>query len=364
MNPRQKPCDIFLDSGAFAAWNRGETLDVRSYIQYIIAHEKLFGQYANLDVMPGNGITPMAAAEGSYDNLKRMTDKGLSPLPVYHHGEPLKWLDTLVKDGWHYIGLGGMAALKPEVKVQWLDQIFSLTTDKNGWPLLMFHGFGLTHPTLITRYPWYSVDSSTWSMFPGYGPILVPHCLADGKFDFTREPTAVVLSGNEQQSARANAMQYQNLTERERAPVDAWFAYVGIEITEARYKAGPRRRAMLAYFNGLQRAMKGVRFKHRKGLIVDAITAGLPSAHPIPWTLQIYHATAIGNKEFSSDLNSAGAEHRLISYYETRKRSSRELEQYVTEGIIGEYAKQRAKPNWEGEAYLNQRRMGIKDRFK
>lgn len=362
-----------LDSGAFAAWNRKETLDCKQYIEYVKSHKDLLAAYVNLDVMPGPGVSHEQAANGSHKNLMRMRDAGLDPMPVYHHGEGLDWLESLLMDDEPYIGLGGMAALKPEVKVKWLDQIFTLLTDKNGKPLVKVHGFGLTHPTLVMRYPWYSVDSSTWSMFPGYGPILVPQFDdEDGEPNFLAEPSSVVLSGNVQQSSRANAMQYQALTPTAQAMVDHWLRYVssatgewGIDFAEYRYKAGPRRRAMLVYFAGLARALRGVHFKHRLGLISQGAFERRAEDKPLkPWDLTIYHATAVSNKEFNHDLNVVGAGSRLISYYETRKRSYNEIKQYVTQGMIGEYAKQRAKPNWEGEAYLNQRRMGIKERFK
>jgi hypothetical protein len=45
----------------------------------------------------------------------------------------------------------------------WLDRIWEKhLVDGAGRPKVKVHGFGLTTMALVERYPWYSVDSSSW----------------------------------------------------------------------------------------------------------------------------------------------------------------------------------------------------------
>jgi uncharacterized protein Usg len=56
--------------------------------------------------------------------------------------------------------------------MKWLDRLWgNILTDKKGRPLIKVHGFGLTTASLMTRYPWYSVDSTSWLMAAASGSI-------------------------------------------------------------------------------------------------------------------------------------------------------------------------------------------------
>src|SRR5262245_30767441 len=48
-----EPIRLFLDSGAYSAWKKGETIDVRDYIKFVREAEPCLTVYANLDVIPG-----------------------------------------------------------------------------------------------------------------------------------------------------------------------------------------------------------------------------------------------------------------------------------------------------------------------
>ncbi len=51
-------------------------------------------------------------------------------------------------------------------------------------PRVRTHGFAMTSLLLITRYPWWSVDSSSWVKLGAYGFVYIPR-MKGGKFDFT-----------------------------------------------------------------------------------------------------------------------------------------------------------------------------------
>jgi hypothetical protein len=74
---------IFLDSGAYTAFNKGLEIDVHEYSKFVVQYGHLFDVVASLDVK-GN-------PEKSWENQKIMESYGLNPLPAYHVGEELKW---------------------------------------------------------------------------------------------------------------------------------------------------------------------------------------------------------------------------------------------------------------------------------
>ena len=173
--------DLFLDSGAFSAFTQKIEIDINKYIQFIKKHKKYIDVYANLDVI-GN-------AEATYRNQKIMEEKGLHPIPVFHATkEPLLWLKKYVDEGYSYIAIGGMAGGDISVKQIYpvLDEVFNdILTDSKGIPKVKIHGFGLTSLKLMLRYPWYSVDSTSWIITGCLGSINVP-CFESGKYVYNK----------------------------------------------------------------------------------------------------------------------------------------------------------------------------------
>lgn len=138
---------IFLDSGAFSALTLNKPIILRNYIRYIKRYKVKL--YASLDVIGD----PVKTAE----NDSIMINEGLNPIPTFHMGESIEWLDKIIDR--EYIALGNMVQSQ-NIEV-WLDNVFNYVYKKN--PNIKIHGFGLTNPNLILKYPWYSIDSSTWA---------------------------------------------------------------------------------------------------------------------------------------------------------------------------------------------------------
>lgn len=151
---------LFLDSGAFSAKSQGVKIDIYKYIEFIKKYKKHIEVYANLDVI--------GDAEASLDNQKIMEAAGLSPLPCFHYGEPFKYLKYYIKN-YNYIALGGMVGASSEIS-NWLDLLFSDYIPMN----TKVHGFGMTNLKLMLRFPWFSVDSSSWCITGRMGSIYVP----------------------------------------------------------------------------------------------------------------------------------------------------------------------------------------------
>ena len=169
--------DLFLDSGAYSAWTQGVEIDIHEYIKFIKEHKDLLTIYTNLDVLPKVGDDQAGlkkSAELTLENQKIMEGEGLTPLPVFHVGQPFSFLEYYV-DNYDYLGLGAMVGKPKSTLIPWLDSCFSdFICDGEGMPKIKIHGFGITALDMLFRYPWYSVDSTSWVMTGRMGSVYIP----------------------------------------------------------------------------------------------------------------------------------------------------------------------------------------------
>ncbi len=175
-----KNCSFFLDSGAYSflqnTQSKVQNIDQYffNYINFIKQYKNNIDLYANLDVISRSDFTK--SAELSFLNWKIMKKEGLDPIPVLHYGENGKWLQKYLDAGCSYIALGGFANCITKNKyVIWADKIWkNILTDEKNMPIVKVHGFGITSVPIIFRYPWYSVDSTSWRMTADYGAVYIP----------------------------------------------------------------------------------------------------------------------------------------------------------------------------------------------
>lgn len=156
---------VFLDSGAFSAFTKGAQIRVEEYAAFIHKNKDIVHLAANLDDLHKR-------EQMTWDNQKALESLGLKIVPVFHTRENPSWLKKYMDAGYDYLALGGMV---PESKAwlkNWLDDIWSsYLVDGKGRPRIKIHGFGLTTFDLMLRYPWYSVDSTSWVLAGRYGLI-------------------------------------------------------------------------------------------------------------------------------------------------------------------------------------------------
>ena len=163
---RRDKTKVFLDSGAFSAFTAGVTIDLDEYCAYIKRNADIIEVASVLDAIGDPYAT--------WQNQVAMEKQGVQALPCYHYGEDPRYLQHYVAN-YPYITLGGMVPINKEQLGYWLDDIWDkyLTTPA-GLPKVKVHGFGLTRVSLMERYPWYSVDSSSWVQSAGNGGIMIP----------------------------------------------------------------------------------------------------------------------------------------------------------------------------------------------
>lgn len=154
---------LFMDSGAFSVWKQGGALDLGSYMEYLRTWKDLIHVYAALDVI--------GSAEGSFENYLRMRDAGLDPIPCFHHGEPLAWLEKYVEAGATYIGLGAVAKASQAARFAFFREVFQRYPDP---AKVGFHGFGITAGPMLLSFPWKSCDSTAAVMTAAFGTMITP----------------------------------------------------------------------------------------------------------------------------------------------------------------------------------------------
>ena len=222
---------FFLDSGAYSAWSRGTVIDIDEYMEFIRANSDLLEVYASLDVIPGapgRAATTTErdeAAEQSWANYLYMVKDGLSPLPVYHYGEHRRFLDRMIESGCPYIGIGGLVGIPGASRRLWLDGVFHHITNDAGFPIVKTHGFGMTAVPLIFRYPWYSIDSTTWIKITASGSVYLP-AMRDGEFVFDTVPMTVSVS-NRNPKQGEGGKHANTMASGMRAILERWLAFCG-----------------------------------------------------------------------------------------------------------------------------------------
>lgn len=166
-------CHIAMDSSAFSFQQftrkgrveniekyRAKTID--QYIEFVHAESKKWDFYFNFDYR--------IHAPTVYKMQKFLEKHGLRPAPVFHGDDGLDWLRKYIDEGHKVIGIGAAPHIRRtwEMKRFYLDQVFELT-EKAG---VLCHGLAFTSMSLAFSYPWYSVDSSTWSRFAAFGQVV------------------------------------------------------------------------------------------------------------------------------------------------------------------------------------------------
>lgn len=196
----------FLDSGSFTLvskakqyykehggdkWAYYSTAEARQYLDdyatFVKKYQIGIDLYANVDVIGNPELT--------WRNQRYLEKRhGLNPVPVVHHGTDLSWLQRYLDGGYELIALGGLVGKDFEESRPWVTGCFDLVCDNpKRLPTVKFHGFGVTSYKSLWHFPWWSVDSASWTKVGAYGNILVPH-KRGGRFVFSEDPYVIAVS--------------------------------------------------------------------------------------------------------------------------------------------------------------------------
>ncbi len=359
--------EMMLDSGAFGAWTRGESIDVEDYIAFVREYGDLFHSVVNLDVIPGDfgrKKTPRDvdfAAEASYENLQAMKEAGIPAVPVFHQGEEWRHLFRLLDDGEPYIGISPSGD-SISMSHGWFDDVFDRITDSSGMPYVKTHGFGVTAVPVLRKYPWYSFDSVTWVIKSGYGCIFVPP-LKDGldsEYNYDANPISVWVTGaprkNDRYEMQEQGLAYQRMARR------FIETEVGTTMHHLRYDPYVRMETMAMYYQKLSRLLVQKPYQKNGTLFPANRTDAVPSW---PMKKAIFAVGPTGNVRRSAILNRLGIRERLLSYFDLRDAEPWEIIAYAKYGAVKAPGKRRELKfkNWPRPEYWNRKRILHAERF-
>lgn len=215
--------NLFLDSGAFTAFTKKETIPPELYAEFVQSSRSMWTVCSSLDVI-GSGEE---AAQASYDMFHHLRKLGADVIPVFHVREPDHWLERYLAEGHEYLAIGGMVPETSGWLRERLDGLWgTVLTNDDGTARAKVHGFGLTTLSLMFRYPWHSVDSTSWLMTGVYGACVIP--TTDRPSGIRR----VFFSADSPQARKVDGWHYHSLTlvpdDPRRLAVDAVLARFGV----------------------------------------------------------------------------------------------------------------------------------------
>jgi hypothetical protein len=155
--------ELLVDSGAFSVHRLGKTIPLEEYVDFIKELNALGEVYGfiQLDVI-GN-------KEGTRNNLKRMIDLGVRPMPVLTSDMDASEMSELVKVNEKICVAGGVSKFPGSedwIKLRYLEA-FKQSEEK-----AKIHGLGYVKWPEMLQLPLASVDSSSFSAGARYGLLM------------------------------------------------------------------------------------------------------------------------------------------------------------------------------------------------
>lgn len=245
---KERNCSMFLDSGAFSAYWCDLEIDIDRYAEYINKTSDYWDVVANLDIIGGS-------EQANWDNMKALESNGCKVCPVYHTGEDMRWL-TKMMDNYEYILLGGLVMSRKMVQRS-LDRVFRYISNPDGTAKVKAHGFGLTQMDMVFRYPWASVDSTSWMLSAGFGSCVL--------YDGTTQFIQIYFSDDSPQAKMYGSRHYDRLSPPKQMAVERLIEPSGVTLQQLRESYAGRRVLNLYSYQQLE-LMEEPRFK---GAILD-----------------------------------------------------------------------------------------------
>lgn len=245
---------LAIDSGAHSLYNhvikriygKGQRYSVNDYWksdqfqEYVEHYAKFLKSYQDTDVIDWYvSVDVIFDPEGSWEVQRILESQGLTPMPVYHYGESRSHLIKMI-DNYEYVGIGGVGQdVTVEAFIKHGDAAFKLLSDDKGYPIRKTHGFALTSNKILWRYPFYTVDSSSWVQFSQYGIILVPF-KRNGEWYYGKpfstdgKPQEVIVSSRA--TPKPGSKHFSELSARRQMEVVEWLTYLGVPLGKSNFK--------------------------------------------------------------------------------------------------------------------------------
>jgi hypothetical protein len=185
------------------------------YIDFVKKNSDMLFEYISLDIINND--------KASYESWKYLRNRGLKPLPVFHIGGDPIWLEKYIEEGDGFLCLGGIVPNPTSTVVPILDDLWTkYLLNDSGDPKIKVHGLAVTSLTLMKRYPWFSVDSTSWVKYSSYGKILIPK-YRNGSFLWLEQPSILAVG---------DLHKFRPYTEYKRELLEIYLSYFNIAISD------------------------------------------------------------------------------------------------------------------------------------
>lgn len=145
-----------FDNGAFTVWKQGGELDVLGYVAWCDEYHRHPGfDWALIpDVIDGD--------ESQNDALVKQWPRHIRGVPVWHMHESIARLRRLC-DEWPTVALGSSGQWATPGTASWwgrMSEAMNDVCDTDGRPAARLHGLRMLDPTIFTKLPLTSADST------------------------------------------------------------------------------------------------------------------------------------------------------------------------------------------------------------
>lgn len=260
---------FFLDSGAHSLYTKWviDPGHARGYDDYRSKKFKTYvDSYARFVKKYMDGIDfyvnvdAIFEPEISWKVLKYLENEhGLEPIPVIHYGTDLSWVHRHLEAGYKFLGIGGLGQEATRgAYLKWADDLYALLCkNKDRLPCVKTHGFAMSSYDLMVRYPWWSVDSSSWAKAAAVGSIYVPH-KRKGQFTFGIRPYQITFNTREGGQKAAGQKSFYALGTLERNIVCEWLCKINVCLGSCKANGEPDEYGVASQYNA--RAIANLRF--------------------------------------------------------------------------------------------------------
>lgn len=173
---------FLLDSGAFTFMtNSKKKVDwdkyVEAYANFINKNDIKY--FFELDI---DSIVGLKEVERLREKLEKITNKKC--IPVWHKSRGLDYWKKIIKE-YNYVAIGGIVAKEIKQKdYKYFIPLLKMAKEHN----CKVHGLGFTNLRMMSKYPFYSVDSTSWKSGGRFGAVyefkndkLIQHKKPEGK---------------------------------------------------------------------------------------------------------------------------------------------------------------------------------------
>lgn len=182
--------DFILDSGAFTFMSNADKADGIDWDEYTIKYAKFVKEhdidlFFELDI---DSIVGIKEVERLRVLLEEVSAKRC--IPVWHKSRGLDYWKSMCQD-YDYVAIGGIVSKEITRKdFKYFTPMLNIARERN----CKVHGLGFTQTKLLKKYPFYSVDSTSWL----YGTIGVYLYHFNGKeMDKIMKPSGKVMNAKE-----------------------------------------------------------------------------------------------------------------------------------------------------------------------